>query len=458
MTIEQIPTIPVRQGWPLLGILPEFIRQPSKEYFRKVMLEQGGLVRLNLGFRSAYLVSHPDYFQRILRDNYHNYRKPDMLYNAARDVVGEGLVTSSGETWLRQRRMIQPHLHRKQLVHLFAEMRDSVSEVLDRWDWLAEHHSDVEMGDKMAEITISVITRTMFGRKSLAPGEIDAVGQRAVRLANYVSRSLVTGLLPKWLPTPQQANFENDRKTMRQVINRIIAKSRAEKESAASLLDMLIQSVDEETSHVMTEQQLFDEVMTIFLAGYETTSTALTWLQVVLQQNPDVLEKLLAEIDQVLGDRSPTFEDALQLTYCQQVFMEVLRYHTVASMLPRALIEPDQLGPYQLPAKALVLLSFHAIHHNPQAWDNPEVFDPGRFTPEAIAKRHPFAYVPFSAGPRKCAGDEFALLEGPLIIAMLLQRYTVSVLPGQTFDTRMGTLRPKDGVRATLSLRKRPKE
>jgi cytochrome P450 len=240
---------------------------------------------------------------------------------------------------------------------------------------------------------------------------------------------------------------------MRQVINRIIAKCRADKDASAGLIEMLIKSVDEETNEAMTEQQLFDEVMTIFLAGYETTSTALTWLLVILKKHPAVLEKLQAEIDQVLGSRAPTFEDILRLTYTHQVFMEVLRYHTVASLLPRALNEPDQLGPYLLPANALVLLSIHGVHHNPRVWNNPEVFDPERFAPEAIAQRHPFAYVPFSAGPRKCAGDEFALLEGPLIIAMLLQRYTINLLPNQTFEARLGNLRPKNGVKATLSAR-----
>src|SRR5262245_29635034 len=243
---------------------------------------------------------------------------------------------------------------------------------------------------------------------------------------------------------------------MREVINRIIAKCRAEKQSSADLIEMLIKSVDEETNQVMTEQQLFDEVMTIFLAGYETTSTALTWLLVVLKEEQAVLEKLQAEIDQVLGSRPPTFEDILRLTYSQRIFLEVLRYHTVASLLPRALNKPDQLGPYLLPANALVLLSFHSVHHNPRVWEHPELFDPERFTPEAVAHRHPFAYVPFSAGPRKCAGDEFALLEGPLIIAMLLQRYTISLLPNQTFPARLRSLRPKNGVKATLSLRNQP--
>src|SRR5262245_17927912 len=148
MTIEQVQTIPVRKGWPLLGVLPDLIGQASKDYFTTVMLEQGDFVRLQFGPQPVYLVSHPDYLQRILRDNYQNYRKPDMLYAAAREVVGQGLVTSTGQLWLRQRRMIQPHLHRKQLVHLFDQMREAVTEVLNRWEGLAQNHSELEMGDK----------------------------------------------------------------------------------------------------------------------------------------------------------------------------------------------------------------------------------------------------------------------------------------------------------------------
>jgi len=455
MTIEQVQTIPARKGWPLLGVLPELISQPLRDYFKNVMLEQGDLVRLDFGPQPIYLVSNPDYLQRILRDNYENYRKPDMLYAAAREVVGQGLVTSSGDLWLRQRRMIQPHLHRKQLAYLFDEMREAVTEILNRWDEFAQNHSEMEMGNKMSEITINVITRTMFGQEILSPSEITAVGQCAVRLVNYISRSLFTSVLPKWLPKLREATFRRDQETMRQVINRIIAKCRAEKETSAGLIEMLINSVDEETNQGMTEQQLFDEVMTIFLAGYETTATALSWLLVVLKENPAVLEKLQAEIDQRLGNRPPAFEDILHLTYSRQVFMEVLRYHTVATLLPRALNKPDRLGPYLLPANAMVLLSFHSVHHNPRVWDHPEIFDPGRFTPEAMAQHHPFAYIPFSAGPRKCAGDEFALLEGPLIITMLFQRYIVTLLPNQNFQTRLGNLRPNNGVKATLSLRNR---
>src|SRR5689334_25349412 len=151
MAQEQLQTIPTRPGWPVLGVLPQLISQASKDYFKNVMLEQGDLVRLNFGPQPVYLVSHPDYLQQILRDNYQNYRKPDLLYAAAREVVGQGLVTSDGELWLRQRRMIQPHLHRKQLAKLFAEMHDAVVEVLNRWEGLAQSQAEVELGDKMAE-------------------------------------------------------------------------------------------------------------------------------------------------------------------------------------------------------------------------------------------------------------------------------------------------------------------
>lgn len=453
MPIEQIQTVPVRRGWPLLGSLPEFLSHPSKDYFKRVMLDQGGLVRLNFGPQSVYIVSDPDYFQHILRDNYQNYRKPDMLYATAREVVGQGLVTSTGNLWLRQRRMIQPHLHRKQLVHLFDQMRGAVVEILGRWDEFAQRHSEVEMGEKMAEITITVITQALFGRKILSSDEIGLVGQCAIRLMSHMTHALFNGFLPNWFPKPKEVTFNRDQEAMRQIINHVIVKSRAEKESSASLIEMMLNAVDEETNQTMTEQQLYDEIMTIFLAGYETTSVALTWLLVAFKEHPEVLEKLQAEIDQILGNRLPSFEEILRLAYSQKVFMEVLRYYTVVSFLPRALNNPDKLGPYALPANALVLLSFYGVHHNPRVWENPEVFDPERFAPETIAHRHPFAYLPFSAGPRQCAGNEFAMLEGPLIIGMLLQHYKIALLPNQTLQTDIWSLRPKDGVKAMLSFR-----
>lgn len=457
MEIAKFQPIPIQKGLPLLGILPKLLSGDPYAYLKNIMLEQGDLVQLNFGPQSVYLVSHPDYLQRILRDNYQNYRKPDLFYGVGREVVGNGLSVSSGEFWLRQRRMIQPHLHRKQLENLFSDMRGAISETLSTWEALAANRTEVELAERMAEITINVITHVMFGEGTLPAEEVAETGRRATRLMKYIGRTLFASFLPSWFPIPGRREFLRDLGQVRETVNQIIAKCRQDKEISASLIQMLIRSVDDESHEQMTEQQLFDEVMTIFLAGYETTATALTWLSVVLQNHPDVLEKLRAEINQVLGDRLPSFEDLPRLVYAKQVFMEILRMYTIVPLLPRTLVKADRLGNYSLAANAMVLVFYHGVHHNPQVWDKPESFDPERFAPERMAGQNPFAYVPFSAGPHKCIGDEFALMEGPLVMAMVLQKYTLSLLPNQTFASGLGAaMQPRHGVKAVISARRRP--
>lgn len=457
MDIAQPQPIPTQKGLPLIGILPQLFGGDIYEYLKNIMLEHGDFVQLNFGPQPIYLASHPDYLQRILRDNYQNYRKPDVFYNAGREVAGNGLVTSSGELWLRQRRMIQPHLHRKQLEFLFSDMQDAILETLDGWELSVVNQDEIELREKMGEITMNIIIRTMFGKGTLPVSEITETGRRAARLIKYIGGTLITGLFPKWVPIPGRQAFLNDITAVRETVNQIIARCRQDREISAGLIQMLLNSVDEESQQQMTEQQLFDEVMTIFIAGYETTATALTWLGVVLQSHPEVVEKLHQEIDQVLGTRRPTFEDIPRLVYTKHVFMETLRLHTVSPFVPRSSNQADRLGDYSLPANALVLVYYHGVHHNPHVWNKPEVFDPDRFTQERMAGQHPFAYVPFSAGPRKCAGEEFALLEGTLVMAMILQKYDIHLLPKQTFEAGLGATRyPRKGVKATFVPRAKP--
>jgi cytochrome P450 len=454
MDTPEFQPIPTQKGLPLLGILPKIFGRDPYEYLKNIMLEQGDFVLLNFGPQPVYLVSHPDYLQRILRDNYQNYRKPELFYNAGREVAGNGLVTSSGDLWLRQRRMIQPHLHRKQLENLFSDMRDTITEALDGWEFLTANGTKVELREKMGEITMNIITNTMFGKGTLPAADVTETGRRAAQLIKYIGGTLFSGLLPKWVPIPGRREFLRDRSAVHETVNQIIARCREDKEISAGLIQMLLNSVDEESQQQMTEEQLFDEVMTIFIAGYETTATALTWLWITLQDHPEVLEKLRAEIDQVLGKRMPSFEDMPRLVYARQVFMETLRMYTVSPFVPRSSNEADRLGNYYLPANALILVFYHGIHHNPRVWDKPDVFDPERFTAERMTGQHPFAYVPFSAGPRKCAGEEFALMEGPLVMVMILQRYNINILPSQTFAAEIGaTMYPHNGVKATFSNR-----
>jgi cytochrome P450 len=286
------------------------------------------------------------------------------------------------------------------------------------------------------------------------PNEVTEISYRISEIIKYIGETLYSIILPKWFPIPGRREFLANLNETRETVNRIIAKCRQNKELSAGLIQMLIDSVDEDSHEQMTEKQLFDEVMTIFIAGYETTATVLTWLGVIIQRHPEILEKLRAEVDQVLGQRMPTFEDVSHLTYTRKVFMETLRMYTPGAFLPRALDQDDKLGNYDIPADSMIIIFYHGLHHNPQVWEKPEVFDPERFTTEQIAARHPFAYIPFSAGPRKCVGDEFAMLEGPLSIAMILQKYNLNILPDQNFSAKMGaTMRPGNGVKATLSLR-----
>lgn len=446
-------TIPAHKGtW--LGVLPKLLGQDPYEYLKTVMQNQGDFVKLDFIAQPVYLVSNPDYVQYILRDNYQNFRKPGALYDSAKEFSGNGLVTSTGDLWLRQRRMIQPQLHRKQLFNLFEEMLSAISDGLNPWTVFANNHETIDLNKKIAEITITIITRTMFGRETLQPAEISRVGEAIGYIVRYVGEGLFTNALPKWIPKPGAKEFRENLQIMRNAVQQIIEKCRTGKVESASLIKMLIGLVDEETNQGMSEQQLFDEVMTIFTAGYETTATALTWLFIALQDNPHVLEKLEKEIKDVLGDREPSFEDVHKLSYTRQVFMEVLRMYTIVPFLPRANNEADHIGDYPLPANSMVLVFYHGVHHNPQIWKNPEVFDPERFAPENMENRHPYAFIPFSAGPRKCAGDDFAMLEGPLVMAMILKKFKVQILPGQNFESRLGaTMRPAHGVMATVEFK-----
>lgn len=453
-TAAKHPTIPHKKGLPLLGVLPELFTKDPFEFLKNLMLEYGDFVAVNLGPQTVYLVSNPDYLQRILRDNYPNYQKPDAFYKSVRRVLGNGLVTSDGDFWLRQRRMIQPHLHRKQLGKLFEDMMGAITEVVDDMAAKAQRGEVVNLSTEMSHITMNVITQTMFGKDTLTPEDMLAVAQDMRILIEFGGKMGYLGFLPEWFPIPGKKDYERALAAVRAKVQKLIDECRLGGETSAGLIKMLLNTVDAETNEQMTDSQIFDEAITIFLAGYETTATVLSWLWIILNERHDVLAKLRAEVDSVLGGRLPEFADVPKLTYARQVFLETMRMYTVAPMLPRTLKAADTLGDYELPANAMVIVFYHGVHHNPQVWDNPEYFDPERFNPEQASHHHAFAFVPFSAGPRKCAGEDFAMLEGPLVMAALLQRFDMHVLPGQDFSPKFGsTLRPRDGVKATLNTR-----
>lgn len=436
---------------PSVSLFPGILRRSPFAFLSQAARDHGDFVRLKIGPKSVYLVSDPALFQHILRDQVKIYRKSQFLYNAAKPMVGEGLLTSEGETWLRQRRMIQPYFHRQRIAQFARMMTDVITDTMAKWDQSGE--TTVDIGAYMAQITVEIVSRTLFGTATLSPDEITKLGQDMMSAANYVALRGYTPFIPASIPLPGHGRFHSAIERLTKAVNTIIE---AGKQSGAddSLIMMLLEAVDEETNQRMTRQQLFDEVMTIFSAGFETTATTLTWLWALLGQSPDVTQKLQDEVDSVLQGRTPTVEDIPNLPYCRQVLQEGMRVYPPIPMLPRTATEDDVALGYRVPKGSIFLMFYYGVHHNAKHWDNPEAFDPERFASTNKDTRHRFAYVPFSAGPRQCIGSDFAMMEGTLVLSMMIQRYQLELAPDQPFLPNLSaTLKPNRDIKAILTQR-----
>ena len=275
---------------------------------------------------------------------------------------------------------------------------------------------------------------------------------------DYMMVNAATEKLPAWAPVPGRRRYRQAIAEIDAVLYRIIAASRRDADPENHLLGMLLSSVDEETGAQMNDRQLRDEIFTLFLAGYETTSIALTWALAYSTSHPAILAKLQAEVDNVLAGRTPTFTDLPKLTYTRQVLQEILRLRPPSYWGPRTAIADDEIDGYRIPAGTTVVWLTYLIHQHPESWPNPEQFDPDRFAPQpegsAAPAPHPFAWIPFGAGQRLCIGRDFALVEGTLALAMVVQRFQISAVAGQATEPKLSTtLRPKGGVPVYLSPR-----
>lgn len=443
--------IPVTAGLPLVGSLPQLIRNPFG-YLKEARDAHGDVYNLNLGITKMLLVNNPRQIQHIFVDNAQNYRKGGGMWDAIRAMLGNGLVVSEGSFWMRQRRMLQPQFHRQRLAALTELMVSAINEALNTWEKSADG-SEFNLAPAFNELTMKVITRTLFGT-GLEQEEMDRVSKALDYSVNYILKAIVLNSLPKWIPAPGRREFERSIAQIDATVYRIIADSRKNDGAENHMMAMLLDMVDDETGEGMTDQQLRDEVTTLFLAGYETTSIALTWAWDFLTHRPDVMEKLKAEVDTVLGDRTPIFADLMNLPYCRMVLYETLRIRPSAWQLPRTAIEDDEIDGYHIPAGTTITGLIYMCHYHPNEWENPEAFDPERFHPEKAEKRHKFAFMPFGAGQRKCIGMDFALMEGQLALAMIAQRYKLTSTGASLAEPQLSTtLRPKGGVVVHLEKR-----
>lgn len=438
---------PGPKGRPLVGVAADVLKDPLG-FFMKTFQEYGDIVYFRVGKRQFYMLSHPDYIQHVLQGNHRNYRKAD-TYDKLRPFLGNGLVTSEGAYWLRQRRLIQPAFHRSRLPVFASVMTTASGEMLDRWQQSAQNGQPLDVANEFMRVTLDIVSRAMFSTDTT--GFSEEIGRSLPIVLDRTNDRFWALVDTSGLPTPRNRRYWKALAALDRVVYQVIEERRGSKETPDDLLTMLLETVDEETGEQMTDQQLRDEVMTIYLAGHETTANALSWAHMVISQHPEVQRKLHAEVDEALKGRTPTFEDLPSLVYTRMVIDETLRLYPSVWTIARTPVTSDEIGGYPIAPGVNVSLSQYVTHRHPAFWDRPEDFVPERFSREQSEGRHPYAYFPFGGGPRLCIGNNFALTEATLILAMIAQRYQVEWVSDQVVDLQpVVTLRPRYGIKVRI--------
>ena len=462
MPKAQVPSVPVAekrdrnlppgpQGY-LLIKLSKLQHQPI-EYLGRMWREYGDLVRLPImpGL-TFFLAAHPAHAEHILSTHQERYVKPDVFLKPMGLVQGQGLFTSEGEFWLKQRRLMQPAFHQKQLVKLHAVMLSCVQSLLREWEDKPESEV-IDIAAEMTRLTLKIVSAALFSVD--ISGEFDRLGQAFRTSLEYVYHRMNTPLAPPvWIPTPRNLKFRQAKQTLDRVVLGIIQSRRQDPTEQYDLLSMLLTAQDEETGEGMSDRQLQDEVITLINAGHETTATTLAWTWYLLGTHPDVMTKMHDEVQTVLNGGSPTFEKLAQLQYTRRVFDESLRLCPPGLGQPRVALEDDEIDGYFIPKESIFNIAHYFIFRHPEFWENPEQFDPDRFLPEKANQRPKFAYFPFGAGPHICIGKSFALMESTMILAAIVQRFHVELVPNQPIEIDpQFTLRPKYGIKVTVRKR-----
>jgi cytochrome P450 len=442
--------IPGPRGLPVIGVLPQLWQMKPLSYFVKVTREHGDVVRLDVGPGTIYLISHPDDIKHVLQDNNRNYRKG---YEKVTPVLGNGLVTSEGEFWLRQRRLIQPAFHKQTIAGMASLMTDMIGETLENWEEIAGRGEAVDVANEMMKLMQRIIVQAMFGTN--VPADPDQMGRAFDDALRFMNQFIMVPLdIIRQLPTPTNLRFRRAIKFLDRVVYQMIEEREASDHAGDDLLSMLIQARDEESGEGMTRQQIRDEIMTIYLAGHETTANAMAWAWYLLSKHPHVRQRLEEEVDNVLGKRAPTLDDLRHLPYTRMIIDETLRLRPPAWMFARRAISNDDLRGHPIPAGALVMLSPYVTHHRADLWENPEGFEPERFEQGRDKERPKFAYFPFGGGPRICIGNNFSLMESQLTLAMVTQRFRLDLIPGQRIEPKpIATLQPYPGVMVQIQRR-----
>ena len=449
MTLAALPPGP--KGNYLVGSILDYARDPL-DFMTRCSREYGDIVRLRLAGLPLYLLSHPDYAEYVLVKNNRNFMK-SRYFRRELNFLGQGLLNSEGDLWRRQRRLAQLAFHRR-CVGTYGEVMVSHAErMLATW-------RDGEVRDihqEMRRLTLGIVAEVLFGAEKDKADEIGEVlgwlDKHTNRLDEQGSAMVVRFLLGNF-PTPTNLRFRKGIGRLDEIIYGLIEERRENGKDTGDLLCMLLRFRDAGGGR-MSDKQLRDEVITLLLAGHETTALALSWTWYLLYQHPEVEAKLLEELREKLGDRAPTIDDLPRLSYAEMVIKESMRLYPPAWGVSRETIKECEIGGYRVPAGTQLLIVLWAMHRDHRHFQDPEAFDPGRWE-GSLAKRVPrYAYLPFGAGPRICIGSSFAVTEAILLLATIAKGFQLELVPEQrrVIPQPSTTLRPRGGIR--MSLRRR---
>lgn len=431
------------KGHPLTGSLKD-LREDSLGFFDRCR-EAGDIVKFRLAHRTVYGVHHPNLVKKVLLTDYENFVKRG-IYTRLRPVFRKGLITSMGGLWKQQRRTIQPMFSRKNMESMVSTIETEICRFRDELLEKSDRNESIDLFEEMLQVTLNIVTSTMFS--SDVSDKHAAVSKHVYFLNTYITKLLYSLLPPMpWLPTKDNRQYQASMRALDTIILDLVQKRKRENNPGTDLLGMLLTSKDPETGETMSIEQVRDEAVTMFIAGHETTATALTWTYYLMNKHPDVRDQVHAQADAIVpaDGRGLNFEMIQQMKYMENVFQESLRYKPAVTVLYREVANDCELGGMTLKRGDAVYVSPYVSNQDPQFWERPDVFDPDRFLDVEGAQKNKFLYFPFGAGPRACIGSRFATLEAQMILGILGRSLSLeSDDPNEAIPEPLVTMKPRD--------------
>jgi len=446
-TNNKFPQIP--RSKTILNVL-KFVKNPIPILMENVE-EYGDTFFFHMGgVRYSVLSTNPDFNQHVLQKNNKNYIKSFLQTDLLARYVGDGLLTPNGDYWLRQRRLIQPGFHRKKI----ANLTEIINPVIDDYFKILDLKKDepIDICDVMMELTFTIIAKSMFST-GVNEKDVNTLGENISAVQKFLVKQIRQPYLNWWFGlSGQEKKHVALTGISSKIILDIINERKQTKAPHDDLLDMLLASKYSDTGEGMTEKQLIDESVILFVAGHETTANAMAWIYYLLSQNPQVVEKLRQEYRENLEGEMPSFEDLKNLTYTKKVINEGMRLYPPAWITDRVALEDDEVNGIKIPKGTMIMNFIYGAHRDPKYWTEPNKFMPERFDEENMKQMHNFNYFPFGGGPRLCIGNNFAMMEMQLILAYMIPRYDFSLVPNQEIIAQpLVTLRPKNGILLNLN-------